>query len=121
MNPSDQQAEAVWKRTLPQIRSTRRRRRNRRIAGAGAAGCAFAIWFTLQGPDAPQKSTAHIEPASPKIETIAVMKVDENGTIRLEEITSDELGSFQFAFGQTPLLPSKMAISEIFPEDSPWF
>lgn len=121
MNPTDPRAEAVWKRTLPQIRSTRRHRRNRRIAVAGAACGTFAIWLTLQSPEAPGKPTVHIETAHPKIETMAVMRVDENGTIRLEEIAANELGSFEFAFGQTPLLPSELAASEIFPEDPPWF
>lgn len=106
MNPPDPQADAVWQRTLPQIRATRRKRKIRRIAGGAAACCAFAIWFTLQSPEAPEKPTARIEPATPKIETMAVMRVDENGTIRLEEIASNELGSFELAFGQTPLLPS---------------
>jgi hypothetical protein len=121
MNPTDPQAEAVWERTLPQIRDTRRNRRNLRIAGAVAACCALAIWLTPQSPEAPGMPTVRIEPAPPKIETMAVMRVDENGTIRLEEIASNELGSFEFAFGQTPLLPSEMAASEIFPEDFPWF
>jgi len=121
MNPPDPQTEAVWQRTLPQIRATRRNRKTRRIAAATTACCALAIWFTPQSPDAIEKPTARIEPEPPKIETMAVMRVDENGTIRLEEIASNELGSIEFAFGQTPLLPSEMAASEMFPEDFPWF
>jgi hypothetical protein len=106
MNPPDPQADAVWQSTLPQIRATRRKRRNRRIAGGAAACFAFAIWFTLQSSEVPANPVAQIEPAPPKIETMAVMRVDENGTIHLEEIAANELGSFEFAFGQTPLLPS---------------
>lgn len=107
MNLPDPQADAVWQSTLPQIRTTRRNRRNRRIGGGVAACCAFAIWFTLQSPEVPEKPTAQIEPATPKIETMAVMRVDENGTIRLEEIASNNLGIIDFDFGQTPILHSE--------------
>jgi hypothetical protein len=107
MNPPDPQAESVWQRTLPQIRATRRKRRNRRIAGGAAACCALAIWLTPRSPETAGTPTAHIEPALPKFETMAVMRVDENGTIRLEEIASNELGSNDFALGQTPILHSQ--------------
>ena len=107
MNPPDPQAEAVWQRTLPQIRSTRRKRKIRRIVGAGAACCGLALWLMPQSPDTRGIPMVHIEPDLPKFETMAVMRVDENGTIRLEEIASNELGSIEFAFGQTPLLPSE--------------
>jgi len=107
MNPPDPQSDAVWQSILPQIRATRRKRSNSRIAGGAAACCAFAIWFTLQSPEAPEKQTARIEPATPKIETMAVMRVDENGTIRLEEIASNNLGTIDFDFGQTPILHSE--------------
>ena len=38
---------------------------------------------------------------------MAVMRVDENGTIRLEEIASNNLGTIYFDFGQTPILHSE--------------
>jgi len=120
MNPPDPQAEAVWERTLPQIRSTRRKRKICQIAGGVAACCGLTIWLTPQNPESPRLPTAHIEPAPRKIETMAVMRVDENGTIRLEEIASNELGTIEFAFGQTPLLPSEWAVSAIFTDDIRW-
>lgn len=104
MNPSDQHAEAVWERTLPHIRSTRRRRGYRRIAGAAAACCGLAIWLTLQGTKPIDKPVAHIEPAAPVFETIAVMRIDDNGDIRLEEIACNELGAIELTLGQTPLI-----------------
>lgn len=106
MNPPDPQAEAVWQRTLPQIHSTRRKRKIRRIVGAGVACCGLALWLMPQSPDTQGIPIAHIAPEPRQIATMAVMRVDENGTIRLEEIASNELGSIEFAFGQTPLLPS---------------
>jgi hypothetical protein len=104
MNPPDPHAEAVWERTLPQIRSTRRRRGYRRITAAAVAGCGLAMWLTLQGTKPTDKSVAHIEAATPVVETLAVMRIDDTGAIRLEEVASNELGSIELALGQTPLL-----------------
>lgn len=120
MNLPDTQAEAIWERTLPKIRATRRNRKIRRIMGGAAACCGLAIWLTPQRPENHGKPTAHSVPTPQKIETMAVMRVDENGTIRLEEIASNELGSIEFAFGQTPLLPSEWVASVTFPDDDRW-
>ena len=106
MNPPDPQAEAVWQRTLTQIRSTRRKRKVRRIAGGAAAFCGLALWLMPQSPENQGIPLIHIAPEPQQIATMAVMRVDENGTIRLEEIASNELGAIEFAFGQTPLLPA---------------
>lgn len=106
MNAPDPQAEAVWQQTLPQIRATRRNRRIRRIVGAGAACCGLALWLMPQSPDTREIPIVRIAPEPQQIATMAVMRVDENGTIRLEEIASNELGAIEFAFGQTPLLPA---------------
>ena len=81
MNSPNPQAEAVWERTLPQIRSTRRKRKIRRIAGGVAACCGLVIWLTPQSPVAPRNPSVHFEPTPREIATIAVMRVDENGTI----------------------------------------
>jgi len=59
-----------------------------------------------QSPDTREIPIVRITPEPQQIATMAVMRVDENGTIRLEEIASTELGSIEFAFGQTPLLPA---------------
>lgn len=104
MNPNDPHAEAVWQRTLPHIRSTRRRRACRRITGAAAACCGLAAWFVLQGTKPTDKPVARIEPETPEFETIAVMRIDDHGTIRLEEVAANELGAVELALGQTPLL-----------------
>jgi hypothetical protein len=108
MNPPDPHAEMVWQRTLPQIRSTRRRRTCRRIAGAAAACCVFAMWLTLQGSKPTAKPVVRIEPAAPVFETLAVMRIDDHGTIRLEEVAAHELGTVELALGQTPLLSDDM-------------
>jgi hypothetical protein len=104
MNRPDAHAEAVWERTLPHIRSTRRRRGYRRIAGAAAACCGLAIWLTLHDTRPIAKPVVHIEPAAPVFETIAVMRIDDNGDIRLEEIASNELGEIELTLGQAPLI-----------------
>ncbi len=107
MNPPDPQAETVWQRTLAQIRSTRRKRKIRRIAGGIAACFGLALWLIPQSPENQRIPIIHIAPEPQQIATMAVMRVDENGTIRLEEIASNELGAIELAFGQTPLLPSE--------------
>ena len=104
MNPPDHHSEAVWERTLPHIRSTRRKRRYRRIAGVAAACCGFALWLTLRGPENTAEPVVSIEPAAPGVETIVVMRIDDHGAIRLEEVASNELGQIELALGQAPLL-----------------
>jgi hypothetical protein len=108
MNPNDHLAEAVWQRTLPLIRSTRRRRACRRITGAAAVCCGLAVWLTLQGTKPVDKPVVHIKSATPVLETIAVMRIDDNGTIRLEEVASNELGTIELSLGQTPVLSQEM-------------
>jgi hypothetical protein len=109
MNPPNDHAERVWERTLPQIRLHRRRRRNRRIAAAAAVSCTLlGIWLalpTVQPTESPVVVTA---PAPPKVETIAVMRIGDNGSVRLEELASSELGSIELAFGLTPLVSDEL-------------
>lgn len=104
MNPHDHHAAAVWERTLPQIRATRRMRGYRRIAGAAVACCGLAVWLTLQVSKTSDKPVVSIQPPTPDFETLVVMRIDDNGAIRLEEVASNELGPIEFALGQTPLL-----------------
>jgi len=105
MNPSDRHSEAVWEHTLPHIRSTRRRRSCRRITGAAAVcGALAAVWLTVHPGKPIDRPVVRIEPASPVIATIAVMRIDEAGDIRLEEVASNELGLTELSLGQTPLL-----------------
>jgi len=108
MNPNDHLAEAVWQRTLPLIRSTRRRRAARRITGAAAVCCGVAVWFTIQGIKPGDKPVVHADSAIPVYETIAVMRIDDHGAIRLEEVAANELGTVELALGQTPLLSDEM-------------
>ena len=105
MNPPDQNAEAVWQRTLPHIRSTRRRRGHRRITGAvGACGALAAVWLTLHAGKPIDKPVVVTESASPVLETIAVMRIDDNGAIRLEEVACNELGMTELTLGEAPLI-----------------
>jgi hypothetical protein len=116
MNPSDPEADAVWRHILPQIRHTRRKRKIRQIVGSAAAVCGLAFLLTHPLRESTESSVTRIKPAPKTIETIAVMRVDENGSIRLEEITSNELGCVEFAFGQTPVISAESAASVIFPD-----
>jgi hypothetical protein len=108
MNPNDHLAEAVWQRTLPMIRSTRRRRAARRITGAAAVSCGVALWFTFHGAKPAHKPVDLIVTATPVMETIAVMRIDDHGAIRLEEVAAYELGTVELALGETPLLSDEM-------------
>ena len=38
------------------------------------------------------------------METIAVMRIDDNGDIRLEEVASNELGLTELSLGEAPLI-----------------
>jgi hypothetical protein len=113
MNPHDHNAEKVWVHTLPRIRTTRRKRKTRKIAAATAACFGLAIWLTLQNTKPDYKPVVHIEPITPKIETMAVMRIDNSGTIRLEEIALNELGDVEFTFGQHLYSPTIGSMSEI--------
>jgi hypothetical protein len=44
------------------------------------------------------------------METIAVMRIDEQGAIRLEEVVAGELGTMELALGETPLLSDEMFV-----------
>jgi hypothetical protein len=67
--------------------------------------CALlGIWLVFQNVPSAESSVVLSEPAPPEIETIAVMRIDENGSVRLEELASNELGSIELAFGLTPLV-----------------
>jgi hypothetical protein len=105
MNSLNDHAERVWERTLPQIHLTRRKRRNCRIAVAAAVSCTLlGVWLVFQTVQPPESSVVLTAPAPPKVETIAVMRIGENGIVRLEELSSSELGSIELAFGLTPLV-----------------
>jgi hypothetical protein len=109
MNPNDHLAEAVWQRTLPVIRSTRRRRAARRITGAAVVCCGVALWFNFHDIKTADRPLVKMDSATPVMETIAVMRIDEQGAIRLEEVAAYELGAVELALGQTPLLSDDMS------------
>ena len=101
--PADSEtAEQIWTAILPEIRATRRRRRTRRLALGGAAAI-LASWALLpsQGPVAPPAMVNRTEPA---IAHLAVYRVADNGTIRLEMVSPDELGATELPFGLTPVV-----------------
>lgn len=111
MKPRTNNSTAVWERTLPHIRMTRRRRQHRRIAAVAASMCAlFGSWLAFRPSPAvhePAAAFVTVEPA-PAVETIAVMRIGENGSVRLEELPSSELGAIELAFGLTPLVSDEL-------------
>lgn len=67
------------------------------------------MWLTLQGTKPTDKPVVHIGSEEPFFETIAVMRIDDHGTIRLEEVAANELGTIELALGQTPLLSDDLS------------
>ena len=109
MNPPDEHAERVWERTLPHIHLTRRKRGMHRLAVAAVAVSALlGMWPALESLRPAEPRVLVTTPAPPKVDTIAVMRIGENGSVRLEELASNELGSIELAFGLTPLVSDEL-------------
>ncbi len=105
MNATENHSEAVWEKNLPQLRSTRRKRRYRRVvASAAACGALAAMGLSFQADKTTVSPVVRTDPAPPLVETIAVMRIDDQGAIRLEEIDSTELGQIELVFGQAPIV-----------------
>jgi anti-sigma-K factor RskA len=110
MNESEHSSADAWERILPQIRATRRKRRHRKIAAATAICAILGIWtgmrFTVSSdnPVAPPIVTEVGEPSAPV--TLAVMRVYQDGTVRLEEIACHELGPIELTLSLTPVIVS---------------
>lgn len=104
MNPSDETAERIWQTTVSLVRSTKSRRRNRRMAACGVAGAIAIACFSLSYPTLPERQvTGKVEVRAP-VATLVVMKISENGGVRLEELSPSELGSMELAFGLAPTI-----------------
>lgn len=95
-------AEAVWNAILPEVRTTRRRRRIRRAALGAASACLLG-WalFPRAVPPAPEVTAV---PTPPAVEHLAVYRVTATGAIRLELVEPGELGSTERPFGLTPVV-----------------
>jgi len=104
MNPLDHHSEAAWERILPHVRATRRRRRRHRIVAATASCALLGTWLVLQSSNPPDPPVALAEPVPPVHQTIAVMRIGGDGSVRLEEVSCHELGSLELAFGLAPVI-----------------
>jgi len=106
MIPEHEHAGKVWEQTLSHIRSTRQRRKRVKESLTTCLICGLIILgFMLQ----PQKTPAapHVavaEDIQEPMQSIAVMKVGDDGVIRLEECLPGELGSIELVFGLTPII-----------------
>jgi len=106
MTSTNEDADRVWASTLQQIRKTRRQRGLGRITLAVVSACALGgvSWFLLNPPLTIPMQTAVTEPGLKIEETIAVMRVGEDGIARLEELSTGRLRSIELTFGLTQVV-----------------
>lgn len=109
MNSENKDADRVWERTLPQIRRTKIHRRNRKLGLAASAVCGlFGCWLSLQNPSVPRHSVV-VDASIPELpQKIAVMRIDGNGQVRLEELAVSELGSIELAFSLNQIVSDEL-------------
>lgn len=103
--PADPEAaDPIWTAILPEIRATRRRRRVRRLALGGAAVILLS-WALLPQPS-PDTPPATVHRATPAIGHghLAVYRMTDDGTVRLDMVAPDELGATELEFGLTPVV-----------------
>jgi hypothetical protein len=106
MMTNEQQADRVWENTLAQIKVTRKRRHRMKCGIAAGAVCGWiAIWILFPSESFLSKpSIAIIPPMAIPSSNIAVMRVGDDGVIRLEECAPGELGSIELTFGLAPVV-----------------
>ncbi len=110
MNHFNQASEDAWERILPQIRVTRRKRHHRKIATIATFCAILGIWigmrFSLPAPRPESAPVAQSMPEASTSSTLAVMRVYHDGTVRLEEIASHELGPIELTLSLSPVIVS---------------
>lgn len=109
MKTSDSISDAAWERILPQIRATRKKRTIRKVATITALCSICALWVgnRLTRPsDLPMPPP--VVDAFPPLEmspsTIAVLRVNQDGTARMEEVHISELEEIQLTFSLEPII-----------------
>jgi hypothetical protein len=101
-------AAQVWAAILPEIRAVRRRRRQRRLAAATGSLLLLAGWLAFRPgpppvmpPSAPPVAVAAPVPA---MERLAVYRVAENGSVWLEEVAPQDLGTTELTLALSPVV-----------------
>lgn len=109
MNSPDQTSDVAWERILPQIRITRQKRITRKIATITALCAMFGIWLGIrpfhpsENPmDRPIVKNFHPPEVAPV--TLAILRINQDGTARLEEVTIDELEEVELKFSLQPII-----------------
>lgn len=106
MMTREEQADRVWENTLAQIKVTRNRRRRVKCGiAAGAISGWIAVWvMSTPASFLSKPSISIIPPMAIPPSNIAVMRVGDDGVIRLEECAPGELGSIELTFGLAPVV-----------------
>jgi hypothetical protein len=109
MNTSNPTSDTAWDRILPQIRATRKMRVIRKVATITTLCSVFAIWMglrLLQTSD--HRMPQHMVDVFPHSETppstLAVLRVNQDGTARMEEVSIYELEEVQLTLSLEPII-----------------
>jgi hypothetical protein len=111
MSTRPETAAQVWNTILPEIRATRRNRRNRRIAAA-AGVVLLGSWLALRPALRPSpvpaaiavSVTVPVAAPVPVVERLAVYRVADNGSVWLEEVAPQDLGPTELTLGLSPII-----------------
>lgn len=109
MSSPDQTSDDAWERILPQIRATRQRRAIRKLATITALCSICAIWLgiRLSQPSVhpiPHPVVDAIPPPEVAPATVAVLRVNHDGTARMEEVSVEELEETELKFSLEPII-----------------
>ena len=104
MNPRSETAEQVWAAILPEIRAVRRRRQVRRIAAAAGGVLLLGAWLAMRSGPLPEAPPVVVSVPIPAAARVAVYRVAENGSVRLEEVALQDLGTTELTFGLAPVV-----------------
>jgi len=109
MNSPDQTSDAAWERILPQIRATRQKRAIRKIATITTLCAICGIWLGIRlthPTDHPMHHPLIEDFPSPEVApvTLAILRVNHDGTARMEEVSIDELEEVELTFSLEPII-----------------
>lgn len=109
MSTPDLTSDDAWERILPQIRATRKKRAIRKIATITALCTMLAIWLGIrlsQPSDDPMHHLIVNDFPPPEVApaTLAILRVNQDGTARMEEVSIHELEEIELTFSLEPII-----------------